>query len=212
MSKIRFFTEEEIAARERAEEERFAAEMREMDERQRERSDSGETDEITLDDIFPPDPDPVSGKMEHEEGYGLIPDELESELDRQSRRTDREIAGESEESIKSIEETELMDEMLEKGTRTPLQEFLGDLKLPSPAAVATDEEADRVLKLALAKLALAGVAFHVCEHCSIHEVYRIFIEEVCASEGHFRPLVGTGWVQNFCTSDYCKQCMGDDTV
>ena len=212
MSKIRFFTEEEIAARERAEEERFAAEMREMDERQRERSESGETDEITLDDIFPPGPDPVSGKMEHEEGYGLIPDELESELDRQSRRTDREIAGESEESIKSIEETELMDEMLEKGTRTPLQEFLGDLKLPSPAAVATDEEADRVLKLALAKLALAGVAFHVCEHCSIREAYRIFIEDVCASEGHFRPLVGTGWVQNFCTSDYCKQCMGDDTV
>jgi hypothetical protein len=106
----------------------------------------------------------------------------------------------------------LMDEMLEKGEQTPLKEFLTDLCLPAPTVVLTDEQADGALKMALAKLALAGIAFHVCKHCSAREAYRIFIEEVCEHSGHYRPLIGTGWVQNYCTSDYCTQCRDSDPL
>lgn len=209
-SKIRVLSEAEIAERRKAEEESFEAEMRKLDE---ERENGGpEIIGTTPEDEI--DPLGLYSQDDDEEGYGLIPDELESELARKARRTDREAAGESEDSIRTMEETELMDEMLEKGKRTPLMEFIADLNLPSPAAVSTDEQAEQSLKLALAKLALAGVAFHVCEHCSAREAYRIFIEEVCSDSegsGAFRPLIGTGWVQNFCSSDYCKRCLGEDS-
>jgi len=212
ISKLRFLSDDEIAARDQAEKESFEAEMREMDERQREESPDGKTDEAMEDDIQPLSPDPVSELEEDdEEHYGLIPDELGSELERKARRTDREIAGESEETIKMMEETELMDDLMEHGKQTPLKEFLADLNLPSPATVLTDEEADQLLKVALMKLALGGVAFHTCEHCSVREAYRIFIGEICEKSGAYPQLRGTGWVQNVCASDFCKKCLGDDS-
>ena len=206
MSKIRFPSEEEIAVRDQAEKEAFEAELR-----QAETQYQAEEAIPPEDEVAPPEEISTSStEDEDEEGYGLIPEELNSDLERHARRIDREVAGESEDSIKMIEETELMDQMLDHGKQSPLQEFLADLQLPSPADVSTEEQAEQALKLALMRLALAGVAFHVCEHCSIREAYRIFIEEVCKNSGHFRPLCGTGWVQNYCTSDYCKECSGDD--
>jgi hypothetical protein len=213
ISKVRFLSETEIAARNKAEAESFEIETLKLDEE----CETGEPEIIRITPeggIDPPDLLSQPGN-EDDEGYGLIPDELESELARKARRTDREVAGEPEDSINTLEEMELMDEMLEKGTRTPLMEFLADLNLPSPAAVLTDGQAEQSLKMALTKLALAGVAFHVCEHCTAREAYRIFIEDVCSDaedSGAFRPLIGTGWVQNFCSSDYCKQCGEDEPL
>ena len=209
-SKIHFPTEAEIAARDHAEEERrLAEEKREA----RESMAPSEDTPAPEDDIPSPDEPSISPiEDDDEETYGLIPDELDSELERQARRVDREVRGESPDSIKMMEETELMDEMIENGEQTPLLDFLADLKLPSPADVSTEEDAEQALKLALTKLALAGVAFHVCEHCSARDAYRIFIEKVCKDSGHYRPLIGTGWVQNFCASDYCEKCMGEDSV
>lgn len=209
-SKVRFLDEAEIAARSQAEEESFQAEMR----RQEEEAESAgpEITLITREGGIEPLDLISQAEDEDEEGYGLIPVELESELARNAGRLDREAAGESADTIKTMEEMELMDEMLEKGKRTPLMEFLADLNLPAPAAVSTDEQAEEALKLALMKLALAGVAFHVCEHCPACEAYRILIEDVCSDSedsGAFRPLIGTGWVQNFCSSDYCKECTGE---
>jgi hypothetical protein len=211
-SKIRFFSEEEIEARDKAERERFEAEMRAHDERRLAEGAGAEIEELEEDEddiIAPGGAAMFQAEEEEEEGYGLIPEELNSELERKARRTDREAAGESEETMKMMEETELMDEMLDHGKETPLKAFLADLHLPSPAAVLTDEEAERVLKPALMKLALGGVAFHICEHCSLREAYRIFMEEICEKSGVFQPLFGTGWVQNVCTSDYCKECRGE---
>jgi len=205
MSRIRLLSEEESAAQDKAEKEAFDAEMRASDEKREAAQSTEEVDDLT-------EPEMIPRINEDDEDYGLIPDELESEFERQARRTDRVVAGEPEDSIKMMEETELMDEMIESGTQTPLQEFLSDINLPSPAAISTDEEAEQALKLALTKLALVGVAFHVCEHYSGREAYRLFIEEVCVEAGHYRPLIGTGWVQNFCTSDYCKKCSGEDSV
>jgi hypothetical protein len=212
MSKLRFLSEDEIAARDQAEKEKFDAETREMDERRREESTSEKTDDLIEeeDDIYPSSPAPSETEEDDEEGYGLIPDELGSELERKARRTDREIAGESEETIKMMEETELMDDLMEHGKQTPLKEFLADLNLPSPATVLTEEEADNLLKVALAKLALGGVAYHTCEHCTIREAYRILIDVICEESGAYPQLRGTGWVQNVCASDFCKKCTGDD--
>jgi hypothetical protein len=216
MSKIRFLSEHEIAARDRADKESFEAEMREMEERRQRESASAGTDElidelIDEEDIDFSSHDNISETQENDgDEYRLIPDELRSELERKSRRTDRAVAGDSEETIKMLEETELMDDLMERGKRTPLKEFLADLNLPSPETVLTDEDADQVLKLALMKLALGGVAYHTCEHCSVREAYRIFIEEICEKSGAFPQLRGTGWVQNVCASDFCKKCLGDD--
>jgi hypothetical protein len=213
-SKIHFPTEAEIAARDQAEKESIAEEMRAAETEH----DDPEIETIPEDpsapdqDLVVPDESSISPGEDDEENYGLIPSELDSELERQARRLDREARGESDETIKMREETELMDEMLEKGEQTPLQDFLVDLDLPSAADVSTEEQAEQALKLALMKLALAGVAFHVCEHCSARDAYRIFIEEVCKDSGQYKPLIGTGWVQNFCTSDYCKKCMGEDAA
>jgi hypothetical protein len=204
MSRIRVLTEDEIDARERAETESLEAEMRAEDEaRERRKGEGADEAAPSIDDLV----DELD--EEEDEGYRLIPHELDAELERKARRVDREVAGESEESIKMMEETELMDEMLESGKQTPLKEFLADLELPSPAGVLTEEQAEQSLKIALMKLALCGVAFHICEHCSIREAYRIFIEDVCENCGHYKPLCGTGWVQNYCTSDYCKECIGE---
>jgi len=212
VSKLHILDEDEIAARDREEQEEIAAEMRRMEEEDRMReattpeitaiTPEGETD---LMDLLSDDDD--------EEGYGLIPEELESELARNARRVDREVAGEPPDAIRMMEETELMDEMLEKGERTPLMEFLSDLKLPSPSDISNEAEAEKALNAALMKLALAGVAFHVCEHCSATDAYRILIDEICQKSedtGAFRPLIGTGWVQNFCASDYCARCQADE--
>jgi len=212
-SKLDILSEDEIAARDQAEQESFDAEMQEMEKRRLEKSTGETIDEPSDDDIYSPDEDLISEPEEESEAeYGLIPADLASELERKARRTDREISGESEDTIKALEETELMDEMLEHGEQTPLMEFLADLQLPSVAAVRTEEQAETALKMALAKLALAGVAFHVCEHCTCREAYRIFIEEVCEKCGHYRPLIGTGWVQNYCASDYCTQCREGDPM
>jgi hypothetical protein len=128
MSKIRFLSEHEIAARDRADKESFEAEMREMEERRQRESASAGTDElidelIDEEDIDFSSHDNISETQENDgDEYRLIPDELRSELERKSRRTDRAVAGDSEETIKVLEETELMDDLMERGKRTPLKE------------------------------------------------------------------------------------------
>ena len=199
VSKIHFLSEAEITARDQAERQSFEAEMRQKKDESETQAGTPvgsdpqqESDEMTLfeENAISPTED------DEEEAYGLIPDDLDSELERRARRLDREIAGESPDAIKAMEEMELMDEMLEKGKPAPLQEFLKDLKLPLPANILTEEDAEQTLKLALTELALAGVAFHVCQHCSAGDAYRIFMEKVCKDSGFYRPLIGTmtGWL------------------
>jgi hypothetical protein len=206
MSKLRFLSEEEAAARDQAEEDSFEAETKAWDgelespESEPPGDEPGPAEEYSISEI----------EEDADEGYDLIPGDLDLELERQARRTDWEIAGDSPIVVKLRDESELMDDMLDRGKQTPIQEFLADLDLPSPESVATEARAEEALSTALMKLALAGIAFHVCEHCTIREAYRILIEEVCAKAGAYKPLIGTGWVQNYCTSDYCKRCNEGD--
>jgi hypothetical protein len=142
---------------------------------------------------------------EHE-SYGLISDELNHELERSARRTDREIAGEPEDAGKAIEECERLDDLIEHGEGTPTGKLLARLGLPQPAANLTDSQAWQALSAALAQLAMFGVAFHVCEHCSVQDAYRMLIEKVCEECTVFPEMRGTSFVQHFSTSDFCQRC------
>jgi hypothetical protein len=145
-----------------------------------------------------------------EDGYGLIPDELTRDLERSARRVDREMSGESEEAIRALEECELIDDVLEHGEGVPIREAFVEMTLADPASLATEEEAGNALRAALAELALYGVAFHICEHFTLREAYRTFVNRVCKNNPIYPQMRGSGWVQHFTTSDYCKECSGEE--
>ena len=158
-------------------------------------------EEMNVDDLFTEEPD-----ESEKEDYGLIPDELDRELARSSRRLEREMSGMSEDDQKEMEEMELLDDLIENEDGVPMQQVVKGIELPAPASIATDEEAERALKVALAQVALSGVAFDVCEHCTLRDAYRIFVVKVWSKCKMYPQLRGTGWVQHFGTADYCRQC------
>ena len=163
-----------------------------------------------LDDEDDPLAAPELADEEHaspqDESYGLIPDELTRELERSARRTDREIAGESEDAAGAIEECEMLDNLIEHSDGTPTGKLLSGLQLPAPAPDLTEAQAREALSIALMELAMFGVAFHICEHCSAQEAYRILIEKVCEECTVFPEMRGTSFVQHFTTSDFCERC------
>ncbi len=141
------------------------------------------------------------------EGYGLVPEELNRELERNAYKIDLEIAGESEDAVaQEIAECELMDDLIENGVESPLRELIEDLALPEPSEELNEDEAEKALKKALVRLAAYGLAFDVCEHCSPREAYRILIEKVCVEGGYFPEMRGTSWVTHYSTSDDCPAC------
>jgi hypothetical protein len=102
---------------------------------------------------------------------------------------------------------ELMDDCIEHAEGELLSDLIeGPLQLPRPEQIASNEEAERVLKQLLARLARCGVALAVCHHFTPSDAYRLLIEEVCVEERAYRELQGTQWVQTFMTSEYCPKC------
>lgn len=139
---------------------------------------------------------------------------LQRALDAEAAAIDRAIReslGEDEdeddaESDRFMAETMLIDECLERGEQTPFFELLGDLKaLPRPESL-SDRAVEEQLKIVLSRLALIGVAYSVCDHCSPREAYRILLEEVLPDCGAYEELIGTDWVQHFMTHEYCAAC------
>lgn len=103
-------------------------------------------------------------------------------------------------------QTRLIDECLENGEETPFFELIGDLKaLPRPESL-SERAAEDQLKIVLSQLALIGVAYSVCDHCSPREAYRILLEEILPDCGAYEELIGTDWVQHFMTHEYCAAC------
>lgn len=161
------------------------------------------------DPLAPPELAEEESANREDEGYGLIPDELSRELERSARRTDREIAGESEDAMNAIGELELFDDLIEHSDGTPTGKLLSELQLPPPSPDLTEAQAREALSIALVELAMFGIAFHVCEHCSVQEAYRILIEKVCEECTVFPEMRGTSFVQHFTTSDFCERCQGE---
>ena len=87
--------------------------------------------------------------------------------------------------------------------------FQESLQLPTPAQVEDEEHAWSVLQLLLSEMAMRGVAFHMCEHYTAKQAYRLLIEEILPS-AHVHPnLVATGFTQNYMTHEFCAECEAD---
>ena len=151
------------------------------------------------------DETPCQDDDEAEDEFKLIPDELQNHLDAQSREVDKALSGDDEQN-ELTRDMELMDEALEKGDRVPLGSLFDEaLKLPKPDRL-TEREAEVELKGLLTRLAMFGVALHMCEHFTALDAYRLLVERLCKEEVAFAEVCNTGWVQHFDTAEYCEAC------
>ena len=79
------------------------------------------------------------------------------------------------------------------------------MKLPSPDSL-DDAQAEQELKTLLGRLALHGIAVHVCEHFTPLETYRLIVENLLREQTGYAELRPTQWVQNFMTHEFCEAC------
>ena len=159
-----------------------------------------DSDRVEIDDLFDVDTD------DDDDPYGLLPDELQNELDVQALELDRAALKPDEDTARAMRELELMDDLIENSDGVPVgQVFDSPVKLPKPDDL-TEENAEKVLKQLLAQLALYGIALNVCEHFTPLEAYRLLVERICHEEGAFPELRQTQWVQHYATWEYCKKC------
>ena len=154
---------------------------------------------------FYDDPDEPA---ETDDPYNLIPDELQRALDAQARETDLQAGVDAGESG-TTREIEMMDELIQSGAGEPLDMIFDEpVRMPRPDQL-SDEQAEAALKVLLARLALHGVAFDLCEHFTMAQAYRLLVERLFPEELAFPQLRGTQWVQHFSTSDFCAACQGE---
>jgi hypothetical protein len=156
------------------------------------------------------DPQDESPGNAREESYGLIPEDLDRELERSARRVDREIAAKSDDEPEPLGDVKRFDDLIENGEGTLIRDLLEHLDLPVPGPSLAEEEAHVALNAALGQLALYSVAFHICDHCSIVDAYRIFMEKLCPHCTVFPEMGGSSFVQHYSTSDFCDSCQGDE--
>jgi len=143
-------------------------------------------------------------EQDEDDPYGLLPGDLQRQLDRQAREADR--AAWSEEDRKEWEEMELLDDLIETSDGEPLISFLQSPKAYRPADQLSDDEVEGSLKGILAELALFGIAFALCEHFTPRDAYHLLLTEILPNERAHPELRGTGWVTNFMTHDFCPEC------
>lgn len=137
--------------------------------------------------------------------YGLLPTNLQDDLDARARDIDQRLSRDPE-LARHIRDLELMDDLIERGDGVPL----GDLLEPphplrSPSEIG-ENEAEFALKTLLGRLALLGISFDMCEHYSWLEAYRLLIERVSVDARCYPELKETQWVQHYTTHEYCQQC------
>jgi hypothetical protein len=144
----------------------------------------------------------------HEDLFDLVSPEVQRILDNQSAAADK-AAGLDDDESEAIRECELIDDLMESDADVPLCSIF-DKPMRLPAVEDLDERrAGIVLKSLLSQLALVGVAFHMCEHFTALDAYRLLVEKVLWEERTYPQLRGTGWVTNFMTSEWCPQCKAE---
>lgn len=135
---------------------------------------------------------------------------LQRLLDSQNDAVERAIRGESDKDSDDIDgciaEMELMDYLIDHKEGDPLAlAFQTPRRLPLPDEIPEDQ-IEPLLKSLLAELALFNIALHVCEHYSLRDTYRLLVEKLHDEWTYHPELAGTGWVQNYMTSEYCPKC------
>lgn len=108
------------------------------------------------------------------------------------------------------EEAELFekyDEIFEGKKDEPISYlFPTPLQLPKPEHVASEEEAEKLVKAVLSQLALLSVALDVCEHFTMRQTYRLLAQEILPTAKVHPNLAASDMVQHYSTSDYCQEC------
>ncbi len=150
-----------------------------------------------------------------EDPYGLFDDRLQADVE-QALAGDSATAADArpgwDEIIPDIDPQtkalyEQWDEIFEGKKDEPIRHlFPKPLKLPKPERVASDEEAEKLVKDILSQLALLSVALDVCEHFSPQQTYRLLIQEILPSAKVHPNLAASDMVQHYATSDYCQRC------
>jgi len=145
--------------------------------------------------------------FEHGGKPGRESEDLQDQLDAESARIDREIAGIDEAEVaQEWEAIERMDYCMEHGEKVPFEAFIGDFSdLPRPDTL-DDVAVEAALKSLLARLVSCGAVLDVCKHFTPRDCYRLLLEEILPEEGTYKELVGTGWIQHYSTWEHCAAC------
>jgi hypothetical protein len=150
------------------------------------------------------DPEP------EEDEYGLVPDDLQRELDKEARAVDRAMRGLDPADEDVSPEMEFMDQCLEHSETRPVVSLLDDIdKLPRPEAL-DDEAVETELKNLLMQLAMLNVTLDVCEHCTPRDCYRMLLDDILAGNETYEEFIGTGWTHHMMTSEYCPKCLAEN--
>lgn len=143
----------------------------------------------------------------NDDPYGLMPSDLQRELDAQARATDRALSDDDSDDV--FREHELLDDLIEHGEGEPIGTlFDGLVRLKSPDSL-DEAAAEQELKCLLIHLAMIGIAFDMCEHFTYRDAYRLLVEHICREQKAFKELRKTRWVQHFSTCDYCDACQAE---
>ncbi len=106
----------------------------------------------------------------------------------------------------SMEETRMMDYLIEEGEGKPFCTLLEEPdRLPEPDRLSEDA-ARRLVKAMLVEMAFHNVCVHICKHYSYHDTYRLMVEELLTEQFYYSQLQGTGWTTNYMTAEFCEKC------
>ncbi|MCC5806632.1 MAG: hypothetical protein JJU00_09930 [Opitutales bacterium] len=140
-----------------------------------------------------------------EDPYHLFDEDLEAQIAASADTEDGFFSG-SDEGADIIDNLERMDAQMESGDTMPMRDLLdGGTVLPAADEISEDEAA-ALLKKLLARFALFGIAFDMCEHATARQAYQVLLEDVIDGENVLPGMFGSGWVQHFGTHDSCPEC------
>jgi len=135
--------------------------------------------------------------------------QLQRQLDAEAAQIDHTLKFDCDDEDKPqhIRELELMDNLIESGSGHPFSDlFEGPLQLPKPFDV-SEQDAEGPLKAILVRLAMFGIAIHVCPRYTPKETYRWLQEDIFREELAHPELKHTQWVQGFSTGESsCPAC------
>ncbi len=169
--------------------------------------------------VLSQDVDELEEEAASEDPFNLFDADLEYDLELSAEELDAAVSESKGRGSDVLRELELMDTQIEYGDTLSLRELLeGTLPLPDPANLDETQGAE-VLKTILARIAPFGIAYHVCEHCTLLDAYAIFMHHLIDDECILPGMFGSSWVQHFATSDFCETCvqeleteMGDEDL
>jgi hypothetical protein len=150
--------------------------------------------------------DSAFGEGENDDDpFGLFPKGLEAELDKSAHAS----SWTPEPDDETLQQWEEWDEIVDGTKDVPLSSlFDPPLKLP-PADSLDDQQVVCQLNLILSRLALHNIAFHMCEHFTPRNAYKLLLETILPEESTHPELPRIGFTMNFDTAESCDECAAE---